>query len=144
MKRHRPHRSTRQRRLIYEAVASTETHPTAEWVYAAVRRAMPRVSLGTVYRNLALLVAEGRLKAWARGGSTRYDADVSAHDHFLCESCGALHDLERSAAPLPAERKLRARGYAVHERVLEFIGLCRECRRSSKTGKTGGEKPWLR
>src|SRR6266536_5829251 len=66
------HRSTRQRRLIYEAVAATDTHPTAEWVYAVVRRAMPRVSLETVYRNLSRLVAEGRLKAWARGGSTRY------------------------------------------------------------------------
>src|SRR5262245_30911755 len=95
------HRSTRQRRLIYEAVVSTDSHPTAEWVYAAVRRAMPRVSLGTVYRNLALLVAEGRLKAWARGGSTRYDADVTAHDHFFCESCGGLQDLRRSAGRLP-------------------------------------------
>lgn len=137
-------RSTRQRRLIYEAVASTDTHPTAEWVYAAVRRAMPRVSLGTVYRNLSRLVAEGRLKAWARGGSTRYDADVSAHDHFLCEACGRLDDLERSREPLAAEKKLKARGYAVNERVLEFLGLCRECRRGSKAGKTGGEKKWLR
>ena len=83
-----PRRQTRQRRLVYEAVASTDTHPTAEWVFERVRRRLPRVSLGTVYRNLQLLVTEGRLKAWTRGRTTRYDAGVMPHDHFVCQVCG--------------------------------------------------------
>ncbi|HTD52528.1 MAG TPA: transcriptional repressor, partial [Thermoanaerobaculia bacterium] len=57
-------RQTRQRHSIYEAVAATNSHPTAEWVYEQVRRSLPRISLGTVYRNLQLLVGEGKLKAW--------------------------------------------------------------------------------
>jgi Fe2+ or Zn2+ uptake regulation protein len=119
---------------VYETVASTRTHPTAEWVYERVRRSMPRVSLGTVYRNLQILVTEGRLRTWTRGRMTRFDADLSLHDHFVCERCGLLVDLERSEESFTSERKLAARGHKVHDRVLEFVGLCRDCRRGGKTG----------
>ena len=121
-------RETRQRRLVYEAVASTDAHPTAEWVYERVRRALPRVSLGTVYRNLQLLVAEGRLKAWSRGRTTRYDADVAPHDHFVCKACGLLLDIERAPEAISSEKRLKARGHQIETRILEFIGLCRDCR----------------
>ncbi len=118
----------------------TKSHPTAEWVYESVRRAMPRVSLGTVYRNLQVLVEEGRLRSFSRDGRIRYDADLELHDHFVCEGCGALIDIPRSAEALPAERRLRALGYRVSGRTLEFHGLCRTCRRGTKTG--GGESKW--
>jgi Fur family ferric uptake transcriptional regulator len=124
-----PRRSTRQRRLVLEAVMATDTHPTAEWVYQSVRRALPRISLGTVYRNLQVLVAEGRLKSFTRDGRARYDGDLSAHDHFSCDHCGLLVDIPRSDEALPAERRLKARGFAVAGRILEFHGLCRACRR---------------
>jgi Fe2+ or Zn2+ uptake regulation protein len=132
-------RSTRQRRLVLEAVRGTDSHPTAEWVYEAVRRSLPRVSLGTVYRNLQVLVAEGRLKSWTRGGRTRYDADLDAHDHFSCDRCGLLLDIPRVARTHPAERSLKARGHLITGQILEFHGLCRNCRRGSQTW-TGGEK----
>src|ERR1700719_2221899 len=110
-----PRRQTRQRRLVYEAVAGTKAHPTAEWVHARVRRSIPRVSLGTVYRNLQLLVADGRLRVWTRGRTTRFDADLSAHDHFSCEGCGLLVGLERSRESFSSERKLTSRGYEVRD-----------------------------
>ena len=122
-------RQTRQRRLVYDAVAATDAHPTAEWVYGRVRLQMPRVSLGTVYRNLLLLVAEGRLKAWTRGRTTRYDADVTPHDHFVCRACGLLLDIERAPEAISSEKRLKARGHQIDNRVLEFIGICRACRR---------------
>jgi len=122
-------RQTRQRRLVYEAVAATDTHPTAECVYNQVRRAIPRVSLGTVYRNLQLLVADGRLKAWSRGRTTRYDADVNPHDHFVCLGCGLLLDIERAPEAISSEKRLRSRGHRIENRILEFIGVCRSCRR---------------
>jgi Fur family ferric uptake transcriptional regulator len=121
-------RQTKQRRLIYDAVCAAKSHPTAEAVYDRVRRAMPGVSLGTVYRNLQLLVADGRLRSWTRGRATRYDADLTPHDHFLCESCGLLLDLDRAGGPLAAERRLEARGFEVRGRILDLIGLCRNCR----------------
>jgi Fe2+ or Zn2+ uptake regulation protein len=124
-----PRRQTRQRRLVYETVAGSDTHPTAEWVYEHVRRKMPRVSLGTVYRNLQLLVAEGRLKAWLRGRTTRYDADVTPHDHFVCQVCGLVLDIERAPEAISSEKRLRMRGHFIDTRLLEFIGVCRDCRR---------------
>src|SRR6266571_1913764 len=128
-------RQTRQRRIVRETVASTDTHPTAEWVYERVRRKLPRISLGTVYRNLQLLVTEGRLRSWTRGRTTRYDADLAPHDHFSCRRCGLLLDLERAPRLFEEERQLRARGHEIEERILEFVGLCRDCRRS-RTKKT--------
>ena len=121
-------RRTRQRRLVYEAVASTDVHPTAEWVYERVRREIPRVSLGTVYRNLRLLMADGKLKAWTRGRTTRFDADMAVHDHFVCDACGLLLDVEQTPEALAAEKKLRARGHTIETRVLEYHGFCRDCR----------------
>jgi len=125
-------RSTHQRSLIYEAVASTESHPTAEWVFERVRKSMPRISLGTVYRNLQLLVAEGRLRTWTRGRTVRFDAELASHDHFACERCGLLVNLDRTSESFAAERRLAARGHEVRDRILEFIGLCRDCRRGRK------------
>ena len=133
-------RQTRQRRIVYETVAATASHPTAEWVYERVRRQMPRVSLGTVYRNLQVLVAEGRLRSWTRGRTTRYDADLVPHDHFSCRRCGLLLDLERAPRVFSEERRLRARGHEIEERILEFVGTCRDCRRNRKTG---GKRKWL-
>jgi Fe2+ or Zn2+ uptake regulation protein len=131
-------RETRQRRMIYDVVRSAKIHPTAEWVYERVRREMPRVSLGTVYRNLQLLVAEGRLRGWTRARMTRYDGDLKPHDHFVCESCGLLLDLERVRTPLPSEEGLRADGHVVTERILDFVGVCRDCRRTKRTGGRKG------
>ncbi len=126
-------RSTRQQRLVFEAVSTTKSHPTAEWVYEEVRRRLPRVSLGTVYRNLQRLVAEGKLRSFERDGRIRYDADLELHDHFSCDRCGLLMDIPRMAEVLPAERRLRARGFAIAGRTLEFHGLCRKCRRGGSS-----------
>jgi Fe2+ or Zn2+ uptake regulation protein len=134
-------RQTRQRQVIYEAVLSSRSHPTAEWVYDRVRRRLPKISLGTVYRNLQLLVSAGQLLVWSRGGAARFDADLSRHDHFVCEACGLLLDLERCPAALPAERKLRARGHEVSDRVLDFVGLCRDCRRGREAREKHNGRP---
>ena len=133
-------RQTRQRRIVYETVVATDVHPTAEWVYERVRERLPRISLGTVYRNLRLLVAERRLRAWTRGRISRYDADLSAHDHFSCRGCGLLLDLPRGRRGFAEEYQLAKDGHRVEDRILEFIGLCRQCRRK---GKTGGKQTWL-
>jgi len=127
---HRP-RVTRQRALIYSIVASTETHPTADWIYAQARERMPRLSLGTVYRNLQRLAAEGRIRAIdAWGKTTRWDADLSAHYHFLCTACGAIRDVPKPEGedarlaglfPLP--------GFSITGHRVELEGLCAACTR---------------
>ena len=124
-----PRRTTRQRVLVYQSVIGTESHPTAEWVYEQVRRTMPHISLGTVYRNLQVLVEDGLLRSFSREGRVRYDGDLAPHDHFVCVSCGLLMDIPRDGETLTAERRLRSRGFAVQGRSLEIHGFCRACRR---------------
>jgi Fur family transcriptional regulator, peroxide stress response regulator len=123
-------RDTRQRALIYTIVASTESHPTADWIYERARRSLPRVSLGTVYRNLQVLAREGKIRAIdAWGRTTRYDADVSSHDHAVCVACGAIRDVPRSAAhenPLPLKISTIP-GFSITGHRLEFHGICSSC-----------------
>jgi Fe2+ or Zn2+ uptake regulation protein len=121
-------RVTDQRRLILEAVRATHTHPTAEWVYRQVRRRLPRISLGTVYRNLRLLVEEGLIQELDSGGYGRYDGNTTRHHHFTCRGCGQIIDLA-----LPVDRALDHRaasrtGLEISHHRIEFYGRCAACR----------------
>src|SRR5262249_10873483 len=86
-------RLTGPRRVVLEVLRGTDAHPTAEIVHRLVRRRLPRVSLGTVYRNLRLLVAEG-LAAEIQGPHARFDANMDAHHHFTCMRCGRIVDVD--------------------------------------------------
>ncbi|HEV8307408.1 MAG TPA: transcriptional repressor [Methylomirabilota bacterium] len=129
-------RLTDQRRLILAAVQATNTHPTAEWVHAAVRKQLPRVSLATVYRNLRLLARHGLLTEFQAGPTVRFDARVHRHHHFTCAHCGRIFDLEE-----PVDARLDARvtartGFRVSHHRIEFFGLCGRCARRRGGGPT--------
>ena len=120
-------RLTAPRRLILTVVRATDTHPTAEWVLAEVRRRLPRVSLGTVYRNLRLLARHGLLAEIHQGPSIRFDARVARHHHFTCGDCARIFDLDE-----PVDARLDARvsartGFRVSHHRIEFYGLCGGC-----------------
>ena len=130
--RRRGFRLTGPRRLILEVVQGTELHPTAEWVYRRVRRRLPRVSLGTVYRNLRLLVDEGFVKELLgtpgrHAGKARFDGNTSVHHHFTCSECGRIHDLTEPVDP-SVERRMAARtGFFISHHRIEFYGRCPAC-----------------
>ena len=126
-------RLTGPRRVILEVLRGTESHPTAEWVHRVVRRRLPRVSLGTVYRNLRLLVAE-ELAAEIPGPHARFDANLAAHHHFTCLRCGCILDVDGRLAE-PHAAALRGRvaartGLAITRHRIEFFGRCPRCRSS--------------
>jgi Fe2+ or Zn2+ uptake regulation protein len=117
-------RLTGPRRVILEVLRGTETHPTAEWLHRLVRRRLPRVSLGTVYRTLRLLVAEG-LASEIPGPHARFDANMAAHHHFTCVRCGRIVDVDGPLAEPQAQalrvadrRAHRAQHHASSHRVL--------------------------
>jgi len=121
-------RLTAPRQLILEVVRRTDTHPTAAFVYARVRRRLPRVSLGTVYRNLRRLAAEGLLVERTDEKGLRFDANLTRHDHFTCLACHRIYDVPtpaRRPAPSPATRS----GFEVLEQRTEYFGRCAACRR---------------
>lgn len=121
-------RRTRQREAILEVLRGTTSHPTADWVYQEVRKEMPHVSLGTIYRNLRTLSEHGEIQELAYGSNhSRFDANAETHYHFVCESCGAVTDLEMSPMS-ELERKVEKLGdYKVTAHRLEFYGLCPDC-----------------
>ena len=84
---------TRQRALIFDIVTASTQHLCADDIYLLARQQMPNIALGTVYRNLNLLVQDGLLtKVGVQGGADRYDRLVTQHDHLVCSSCGAVCD----------------------------------------------------
>ena len=123
-------RMTRQRRAILEALTRVRTHPTADEVYRMVRRRLPRISLGTVYRNLELLSERGLIGKLEAGGSRRrFDADVREHYHVRCLGCGRVADVSASPA-ISSTRTVRGEsGYEIVGHRLEWVGLCPRCTR---------------
>jgi Fur family ferric uptake transcriptional regulator len=121
-------RKTRQRQVILEELCRTAVHPTAGQLYEHVRRRLPRISLGTIYRNLDLLVRMGKIAALETSGSeTRFDGNPLPHDHLRCTVCGRIDDL---AGP-PLDTSAAGRdfgGYEILGHRLEFVGVCPGCR----------------
>lgn len=118
-------RYSKQREEIYSVLKSTKSHPTAEWIYEEVRKTDPTISLGTVYRNLALLCSTGQAIAIDTADKrTHYDATVKDHIHFACTKCGRVSDIEGEIS-LPCD--LKNSGYVVERTSLVYYGLCPTC-----------------
>jgi Fur family ferric uptake transcriptional regulator len=123
-------RMTKQRRIILEALRSVTTHPTAEELYAMVRERLPRISLGTVYRNLDFLTGSGAIRQLASVGSVRrFDGDTGMHYHVRCAICGRVGDVRADRPPVASapDAGLRAEGFVITGSRMEFDGLCAEC-----------------
>lgn len=85
---------SRKREAILNAVRSTTSHPTADWVYEKLKPDYPDLSLGTVYRNLAQFKEEGTIiSVGVVNGQERFDGNVHPHMHFVCTKCGAVLDI---------------------------------------------------
>jgi len=126
-------RMTRQRRVILDTLRQSTAHPTADELHALVRQTLPHISLGTVYRNLDILVRCGMvLKLDIGGGPSRYDGNVHWHDHIRCKECGRLDDTEPIVLQLDKERALRKTGYRVTAYRLELEGICPHCLKKLK------------
>ncbi len=124
-------RNTKQKEAIMEVLRGTTSHPTADWVYSEVRKEIPNISLGTVYRNLRLLCQSGEiLELDLCGNLSRFDARQDDHYHFRCEECGQVFDVDE-----PVDKKIDGRialktGFVIIYHKLEFRGVCRKCQNS--------------
>ncbi|MBQ9451760.1 MAG: transcriptional repressor [Desulfovibrio sp.] len=125
-------RMTRQRAIILEELRKLKSHPTADELYGIVRERLPRISLGTVYRNLDFLVENGDVICLESAGSTRrFDGDISAHQHVRCIYCGRIGDVATMCEP-PSVEGVYAEGFAnIHNSRVEYDGVCEICARDS-------------
>jgi Fe2+ or Zn2+ uptake regulation protein len=121
-------RFTRQRQAVLEVVRSSQHHPDAAHIFDEVRRIVPSISLGTVYRSLEALVQEGHLLQIQQPGmATRYDARLENHAHFVCDSCGDVVDVFIALPDQTRQVAATLHGYEVQSARVEFHGRCARC-----------------
>ena len=121
-----------QREQIYQAVCESHAHPTAEMVYHRLKPDLPRLSLGTVYRNLHRMAQEGLLTE-LDGPVTRFDGEIQPHAHFRCTSCGELRDVDNVVYDASLDRRAERGGEIITGHALIFNGLCPACAGHNKT-----------
>ena len=86
---------TKQKKLILQIIEKSHVHPTAEDIFKEARQHMPKIALGTVYRNLNSLVEDGLVRRVTTSGvPDRFDQVKVKHDHLVCRSCGQIKDVE--------------------------------------------------
>lgn len=129
------HRNTRQRVALLEALESTSTHPTASWLFDKLKKNDPKISLGTVYRNLSFLAEEGVIQVIRpEKGPDRFDAITGVHYHVECSGCGNVADVkipkkQASTESLCSAAELSS-GYRITSHRIHFSGLCPVCQNS--------------
>ena len=119
---------SRQRECIKEFLADRYDHPTAETVYMNVKKDFPNISLGTVYRNLALLTELGEIQKISTGiGPDRFDGNTAPHYHVLCTKCGSVMDLKMASIDhinIIAGNEFDGQ---IDGHITYFLGKCQEC-----------------
>lgn len=122
-------RNTKQREAIRENLIHRTDHPTADMIYSDIKEEHPNISLGTVYRNLAVLEELGEiLKLPLIDGSSRYDGNVQPHNHFICKKCG--HVLDLNNIDMSEVKALAQESFdgIIEDCKISFYGICKDCR----------------
>jgi Fur family peroxide stress response transcriptional regulator len=122
-------RFTEQRAAVFRFLACTDSHPSADEVFLAVRRELPGISLATVYKSLETLVGCAlAVKLTYSDGSARYDGRTDPHHHARCLSCGKVVDIAGHLAEADFESlRDQAYGFTVTGYRLELCGYCPAC-----------------
>ena len=129
-------RNTKQKAIILDAVKSRCDHPTAEQIYNQVHEVDQKISVGTVYRNLDILSKQKDITNIKLFHADRYDLKTENHNHFICEKCGKVFDIN-----IPYNTKLdntKHDGFYISSHQTVYKGLCPKCDKSNN--KIGGKE----
>ena len=120
-------RATRQRDAISSTIKTAKRPLSPREVLDAARAIVRGLGMATVYRNLKLLVAEGRVQVITLPGeSPRYEMKESGHHHhFQCTTCRRVYDVPGCPGNM---RRLAPRGFTVEHHDLTLYGRCSHCR----------------
>jgi len=126
-------RKSSQRDAILKVVKNTNSHPGADWIYEQVKKEIPNISMGTIYRNLRLLANTGEIKDLSIPGTpSRFDGSTSDHHHLVCEKCSRIFDLDESANCNMEAEIFQKTGFKAKVQYLKFIGLCSDCQKEQE------------
>ena len=119
---------TRQRQIILEELRKVVTHPSADEVYEMVRKRLPRISLGTIYRNLEILSENGDIQKLELGCTLkRFDGNAKNHYHIRCIQCDRMADAPAGFDVAVSHNLYHATDFKIIGHQLEFIGICPDC-----------------
>lgn len=131
---------SRQRECIREYVRSCKEHPTADSIYGVMKEEFPNISLGTVYRNLSLLVELGEItKISIDNGPDRFDCNTKPHSHFICTHCHCIQDIEIPEIDCVVEKASEDINGKISAHRTTLYGICKQCLEEEK-GKKEEEK----
>lgn len=119
---------SKQREAILNELRSRYDHPTVEELFFSLKKDLPSLSLGTVYRNLNSMADDGTITRLSVDGADRFDGNNSNHYHFRCSQCGKVSDVHM---PLVENIEQQAQNFAdgtVTSHCIVFSGVCTDCR----------------
>lgn len=119
---------TPQREVVLNVVNDSDQHPTASEVFQLARKRLPKISYATVYNSLRYLKDRGLIREITFGNAaSRYDRELSRHDHAVCTGCGKLVDFDLSETlelMRAAARRTHFKPETIH---LTLLGRCPDC-----------------
>lgn len=123
-------RITNQKQLILDYIRSVHSHPTVEEIYLAVKKKLPRISIGTVYRNLEKFVKD-EIILEIKGDIKRFDGDISEHQHFICDRCENVFDIFENKNILNKNiiKKISQIG-TIKKYDFYIYGVCKKCQKN--------------
>jgi Fur family peroxide stress response transcriptional regulator len=114
--------------VLYRALLEAADHPSPEMLYERVKRDIPSVSLGTVYRNIKIFLDNGLIgEASLHHGSLRLEANNAPHHHMVCRECRRMFDLPVEQVEGIQLRQGLPEGFRLERFVVEAHGLCAAC-----------------
>ena len=127
-------RMTNQRKMILDYLHSVTSHPTAKTIYNEVKKKLPQISFGTVYRNLSFLEDSGYVLALKSvNGCVHYDGNANEHSHLICEECGKVFDIEAPFHKNLLEKvNKKCKMGDVSSCRINFYGVCKQCKKIQK------------
>ncbi|MGB9857630.1 MAG: Fur family transcriptional regulator [Dictyoglomaceae bacterium] len=124
------YRETKQRKIVMDILKSTKEHPDALWIFQRAQEMTSKISLGTVYRTLDLLVREGKInKFYDTNAVARFDGDTTPHHHLICRSCGKILDWSDESL----DEKVKEIGERTNFKDISYeifiYGICPDCQK---------------
>lgn len=123
-------RLTSQKQIILDYLKDVKTHPTAEQVYSAVRKKLPRISQATIYRILNNIREKGNAQVISVKGVAHFDGDISPHAHFICQKCGRVYDVFNVCKDCDVLNKKRLKVGKINFYKIYFYGICKKCKKN--------------
>ncbi len=121
-------RQSTQRDRILDVLVNTKSHPTADWIYTRMKEEFPKLSPGTVYRNLGILEEMGKVKRIHYGSTfDRYEIKSEHHYHLICRNCDSITDIDIPACKDLLKRAGEKSDFKITDHQIEFYGTCSAC-----------------